>query len=83
MTDSKFSGQIISINNNTAVISGSKIWLSHFLPDCKVLKYAVKYFKAASKAAVSNNWHSRESDSEYWKQAVIKLKKAIEPLSAD
>lgn len=47
------------------------------------LKYAVKYFKAACKAAVSGNWHSRETDPEYWKQAVIKLKKAIEPLSAE
>ncbi len=47
------------------------------------LKYAVKYFKAACKAAVSDSWHSRESDPEYWKQACIKLKKAIEPLSAE
>lgn len=47
------------------------------------LKYAVKYFKAATKAAVANNWHSRETDPEHWKQAVIKLKKAIEPLSAE
>jgi len=47
------------------------------------LKFAVKYFKAATKAAVSSNWHARESDPEYWKQAVIKLKKAIEPLSAE
>lgn len=47
------------------------------------LKYAVKYFKAATKAAVSDAWHSRESDPEYWKQACIKLKQAIEPLSAE
>ncbi len=47
------------------------------------LKFAVKYFKAATKAAVSGSWHSRESDPEYWKQACIKLKKAIEPLSAE
>jgi len=47
------------------------------------LKFAVKYFKAACKAAVSGSWHARESDPEYWKQTCIKLKKAIEPLSTE
>ena len=47
------------------------------------LKFAVKYFKAASKAAVSDSWHARETDPVYWQQACIKLKKAIEPLATE
>ncbi|MDD3148854.1 MAG: hypothetical protein PHD82_16290, partial [Candidatus Riflebacteria bacterium] len=47
------------------------------------LKFAVKYFKAATKAAVSGSWHARQTDAEYWQQACLKLKKAIEPLSAE
>ncbi len=47
------------------------------------LKFAVKYFKAATRAAVSSHWHSRETNPEYWAQACLKLKKAIEPLRGE
>lgn len=47
------------------------------------LKFAVKYFKAAAKASVAGNWESRETDTLYWKQACIRLQKAIEPLRAE
>jgi len=47
------------------------------------LKYAVKYFKAAAKAAVVNSWHARDTDPLYWQQACLRLKKDVEPLSGE
>jgi len=47
------------------------------------LKFAVKYFKAATKAAVAGSWESRETDTLYWKQACIRLQKALAPLKTE
>lgn len=47
------------------------------------LKFAVKYFKAAAKAAVAGSWYARETDPLYWQQACIKLQKAVEPLAGE
>ncbi|PKL50325.1 MAG: hypothetical protein CVV42_03460 [Candidatus Riflebacteria bacterium HGW-Riflebacteria-2] len=47
------------------------------------LKFAIKYCKAATRAAVSDSLHARESDPEYWRLAVIKLQESIEPLGSE
>ncbi len=47
------------------------------------LKFAVKYFKATAKAAVAGSWYSRETNPEYWQQACLKLKSAVEPLTIE
>lgn len=47
------------------------------------LKFAVKYFKAATKEAVAGSWYSRETDPEYWQQACVKLRQSLEPLAAE
>jgi hypothetical protein len=47
------------------------------------LKFAIKFFKAAAKAAVADSWYSRETNPKYWQQACLKLKNAIEPLAVE
>lgn len=47
------------------------------------LKYGIKYFKAAAKAAVIDKWHSRSSDPEFWMKACARLKSDIAAINAE
>ncbi len=47
------------------------------------LKYGIKYFKAAAKAAVAENWHSRNSSPEFWVKACKQLKEDISTINAE
>lgn len=47
------------------------------------LHFAVKYFKAAGKAAVVANWYNRQDDPEFWVAACTQLRKEIAHISAE
>lgn len=47
------------------------------------LKYAIKYFKAAAKAAVITNWHSHNSDANFWLKACEDLQKEVNQLNLE
>lgn len=47
------------------------------------LKYAIKYFKAASKAAVVDLWHSRNTDPNFWVKACDKLRQDITEINGE
>jgi hypothetical protein len=47
------------------------------------LKYCIKYFKVAAKAAVVKSWHSRNCSTKYWIKACNKLRKDVDQINAD
>ncbi len=47
------------------------------------LKYCIKYFKAAAKAAVVKSWHSRNCSTKYWMKACDKLRSDIDQINID
>ncbi len=67
---------------NEAGIASTKVGSTGFVgfPAWR-LQFAIKYFKAAGKAAVIDLWHSRTTDSAVWVKGCEKLRKDIEGLN--
>jgi len=80
----KKAAQGLSEVGNAAGIASTKVGAGGLIgiPAWR-LRLAIKYFKAACKAATVEMWNSRSSDPQVWLKACKKLRKDIEVINAE
>lgn len=80
----KQAAKALSEVGNAAGIASTKVGVGGLIgmPAWR-LRLAIKYFKAACKAATVQMWNSRSSDSNVWLKACKKLRKDIEIITAE